>query len=295
MLVVDKTLHVCYVDLIGPPLLPGTPGAAIESFDISSSPPRALATIELSSVGTNTSGPYRRCHDITSDSNGNLYVTDIGAGLIWKVDSKKHVTVWSDDPIYKLNPTALTPFTLSGIKLHPKSFFWVLHYSSSLLLKVPIKSDGKAGKPVIIADHTILNQPNAIEFLREDKVLINDISGVYTLTTKDEWAGTKLNNVDVSGKWHPPSYSPMSLYVKETGKVYSLISDLPKFFRKTPSSDFHIYTLTTEIPHLYDGIGHSSDGWIAAVVILVLVALIAILIGVFFYLQAKKAQQHEMP
>jgi len=214
--------------------------------------------------------------------------------LIWKVDSKHKVTVWSDDPIYKLQPTALTPFTLSGIKLHPKNFLWVLHYSSNLLLKVPINTDGTAGKPITIADHNLLNQPNAVEFLREDKIIINDFSGVYTLTTKDEWAATKVNNVEQSTKWVPPHYSPMSLYVPELKQVYALISDLPKFFLSTPTSEFYIYTLTTEIPYLYDGLGGDSLAWIAAVVILLLVAAICLVVGLYWYRQSKN-KEHEMP
>jgi len=258
---------------------------------------KPITTIDLGIVGTVTQfGLYRRCHDIAQDPKGNLYITDIGGGMIWKVDSTGHASVWSTDPLYKLLNTSTTPFSLSGVAYHPDGFLFVAHYSSSYLFKIVINADGSAGHPIIIADHTILNQPNAIEIIRKDKVIINDFAGVYTLTTKDAWAVSKADNVDVSPKWHPPFYSPMCLFVPGNKAVYALLSDLPKYFTGGTSSDFYIYTLTTEIPGLYDGIsGGGSKAWIIAVVILLIVAAICIGAAIYWHLQTKKAQKVEMP
>jgi sugar lactone lactonase YvrE len=107
--------------------------------------------------------------DIAVDQHGNVYVSDIELGLIWKFDHSGRGGVWSDDPLLGwteqsgtwnsrdgkpigyigVNDIALSPddrYLYAGTDGGPGGVT-----GSGLLVRIPIRTDGSAGKADLFA------------------------------------------------------------------------------------------------------------------------------------------------
>lgn len=107
--------------------------------------------------------------DVAIDSAGNVYVTDLALGLIWKFDRQGRGGVWSDDPLLGwseqtgawnakygtpagyigVNALALSPdgrFLFAGTDGGPGAFT-----GGGLLVRIPINADGSAGAADLFA------------------------------------------------------------------------------------------------------------------------------------------------
>jgi sugar lactone lactonase YvrE len=101
--------------------------------------------------------------DIAVDADGNLYVTDLMLGLIWKFDRDGRGGVWSDDPLLgwseqtdRWNSRIGAPFGYVGVNAVALSPDGTTLYAgtdggpggptgSGLLVRIPINDDGTAG------------------------------------------------------------------------------------------------------------------------------------------------------
>jgi sugar lactone lactonase YvrE len=70
------------------------------------------------------SGPGHAANDVTLDPAGNAYVTDTGAGAVYKVDRAGHVTTLVSDPRLLPAPGA------NGIAWHPRGYLVVANYTT---------------------------------------------------------------------------------------------------------------------------------------------------------------------
>jgi sugar lactone lactonase YvrE len=107
--------------------------------------------------------------DIAIDAAGNIYVTDLALGLIWKFDKQGHGGVWSDDPLLgwteqsdTWNSRSGTPGGYIGVNAIAFSPDGHTLYAgtdggpggpsgSGLLVRIPVNEDGSAGRADLFA------------------------------------------------------------------------------------------------------------------------------------------------
>jgi sugar lactone lactonase YvrE len=125
------------------PDLPGVAGIKVDPVrgrilaaagDPNAPGPSALAVYDLA-TGTrellvNLSGEGHAVNDLALDPAGNAYVTDTGAGAVYKVDVAGNVTTVSTDP--RLGPS----IGANGIVWHPHGYLVVANYSTGKLYRL---------------------------------------------------------------------------------------------------------------------------------------------------------------
>ena len=81
--------------------------------------------------------------------SGALFAVDSFGGTVWKVWPRTgKAEVWASGP--DLQPAAPGGFGANGLKVHDGSV-WVSNTSRGTLLRIPVRPDGTAGSPVVVA------------------------------------------------------------------------------------------------------------------------------------------------
>lgn len=115
-----------------------------------------LATRKVTALATKADGwPFCFPDDVDVDDVGNVYMTDLTYAGIWKIspDGKK-VALWSADPLlnWSAQPYSGFPIGVNDLAIAPdgKSIYAVTD-GDPMVVKVPIKADGTADKPTVVA------------------------------------------------------------------------------------------------------------------------------------------------
>jgi sugar lactone lactonase YvrE len=109
-------------------------------------------TRQVTALATKADGwPFCFPDDVTIDSQGNVYMSDLTYSAIWRIspDGKK-VDLWSAHPLLNWSPRPYSGFPLGVNDLvldkQEKNIFAVTD-GDPMVLRIPIKEDGSAGEP----------------------------------------------------------------------------------------------------------------------------------------------------
>ena len=156
-------------------------------------------------------------NDIAVDAQGNAYVTDSFAPIIYKVDAQGVATIFLENS--QLSAPA-GKFGLNGIVFHPDGYLLVVKSDEGSLFKVPLANPAgftKVGATPDLtgADGLLLQNNTTLQ------VVTNAQAKVYRLTSADAWA-----TATSSGTFSTPPQYPTTLARREGADSYVLYSNL---------------------------------------------------------------------
>jgi sugar lactone lactonase YvrE len=112
-------------------------------------------TRKVTALATRADGwPFCFPDDVTIDSQGNIYMSDLTYAAIWKIspDGKK-VDLWSAHPLLNWSPRPYAGVFLGVNDLvldkQEKNIIAVTD-GNPMVLRIPIKNDGSAGEPQVL-------------------------------------------------------------------------------------------------------------------------------------------------
>lgn len=145
------------VAAIGSPFAPGPSFLAV--YDLTTGAREQLVDL---------SGEGHAANDVTLDPAGNAYVTDTGAGAVYKVDLAGHVSTLSTDP--RLGPA----IGANGIVWHPGGYLVVANYTTGKLYRLDRGrlTELWQPRPLIGADGMILRRDGTLV------VVTNALAGI---------------------------------------------------------------------------------------------------------------------
>ena len=99
-------------------------------------------------------------NDIAFQDDGTMLVVDPFLGLIWKVDTAGHPTVWLADPLFLGNPVApafgVHDFGIDGIAFdRNKKNLFVSNVDFGRVMKIAVNGGNPAGLQVVVEDPTL--------------------------------------------------------------------------------------------------------------------------------------------
>ncbi|WP_165822220.1 SMP-30/gluconolactonase/LRE family protein [Hymenobacter edaphi] len=143
-------------------------------------------------------------NDIAVDAQGNAYITDSFAPVIYKLDLQGNATVLLDNA-----QLSSTTFGLNGIVYHPDGYLLVAKTSDGSLFKVPLSNP--AGFTRVT---TTQNLAGADGLLLSDNQTLLVVAGsqgtVYRLGSTDGWATAAATGSFVTGAVSPTTITRRS-------------------------------------------------------------------------------------
>ena len=155
--------------------------ARLISIDVKTG--KKLADIDLSQLVPGEHFP----NDLTFDKNGNAYITDSFADVVYKVDAKGTATVFSKSELLKT--AGVGP---NGIVFHPQGFLIVANNGTGALIKLPITDPDKGTKVKIdqffpSADGMLLNDDSTLTLVQN-----GGINKIFKIKTSDNWTSAQV-------------------------------------------------------------------------------------------------------
>ena len=183
-----------------------------------SSPQSQPTVLDLSTVGTAASYPGHFANDIAVDKDGNAYVTDSFAPIIYRVTPGGVVSVFAENAQFAAPAGA---FGLNGIVYHPDGYLLVAKSNTGTIFKIPlatptaISTVDVGSQSLLAADGLRLSDLNTIQ------VVCNSQAKVYRLATTNGWT-----SATVSGTFNTPPQFPTTLARRDGSDGYVLYSNL---------------------------------------------------------------------
>ena len=135
-------------------------------------------TRQVSAVATKAEGwPFCYPDDIAVDSHGNIYLTDLTYAGIWKISPDgKQVDLWSAHPLLNWSPRPYSglPLGVNDLALdRQEQNIYAVTDGDPMVLRIPIKADGTAGEPVVLA--TGFSAFDGIAFDAKGNIYVSEI------------------------------------------------------------------------------------------------------------------------
>lgn len=164
-------------------------------------------------------------NDLTVDADGNIYVTDSFAPVIYKIDTNNVASVAFNDPRF-----GGEGIKLNGIVAHPDGYLLAVRMDSGDLYKFNLKTKEitqvALPMPMLGGDGLLLDADNNLMLVQNDKGVVR------RLHSADGWKSASL----IGSTQNPLSY-PTTL-TTVNGKTYVLEAKLPELFEAAaPKSD----------------------------------------------------------
>jgi hypothetical protein len=107
-------------------------------------------------------------NDLIRDAKGQLYVTDMVGGRVFRVQPDGSVAAWARDPLLLGNVGSPGPFGIpigaNGIVLsRSNDALYVGVTEKSRIVRIPIRADGSAGPMSVLAENPALNGADGID------------------------------------------------------------------------------------------------------------------------------------
>jgi sugar lactone lactonase YvrE len=199
--------------------------AGIATYDATTGKPRAYYDLSALEPGAHLA------NDLALDADGNAYVTDSFAPLIYRIDTQGHASIFARDDRFN----AGKGFNLNGIVMHPDGYLLVDLTNSGQIFKIDIHdprkvSEVKLPEALVGADGLNLRDPQHL--------IVAQNAGVdrtVELTSTDGWQTASIVRTQKSEASMPTAS------VTENGKVYVLNSRIDTLFKPgSPKVDHYV-------------------------------------------------------
>lgn len=157
--------------------------AGLGIFDLKTG--KKIKYYELEKLNPNDAAQF--CNDMTVDSDGNIYITNSFAPVIYKVskDGKASIFLQNDRFLGE-------GFNLNGIVYHPNGYLIVAKYNEGILFKIPIEEPNNFME--VLSDKIFVGADGLILDKDENLIVIanTETNKIFHLSSKNEWESSKL-------------------------------------------------------------------------------------------------------
>ena len=156
-------------------------------------------------------------NDVAFDMEGNLYVTNSFAPMIFKITPDGKGSIFATSDMFKAEG-----FSLNGIVFHKNGYLIVAQSGTGNIYKVSIKNPKEITKinaePIVGADGLVLKGKNQLVIISNEK------KEIYQFVSKDDFVSATLGNKVPSVMTFPTTG------VMAKGKLYVLNAKLDELF-----------------------------------------------------------------
>jgi sugar lactone lactonase YvrE len=158
-------------------------------------------------------------NDLTLDKEGNVYITDSYASIIYKVDKNNKASVFSKAPIFKPDSNAVG---INGIAYHDEGFLIVAKTGEGSLLKLSLKDPSKIEKVKL---PEALEWVDGIYFINANELVAvrNQFQKTVFLKSNDHWTSAEIVKEEKSTDVMPTT---AAAYKNEVFVINSRLHDL---------------------------------------------------------------------
>lgn len=163
-----------------------------------------LFLIDLVAVAND--GAPHLANDVALDQQGNAYVTDSYAGIIYKVDGQGNATVFYRNPAYTPAPGG---FGFNGIEYSNSNqgYLLVAHTALNKILKIPINNPAALTtvqlSPAIVSPDGLLLSKNSKELIVVNNTVQFPGSKVMSFVTNNSWTSAASTEEFSTGIVYP--------------------------------------------------------------------------------------------
>ncbi|MBJ6110055.1 SMP-30/gluconolactonase/LRE family protein [Hymenobacter sp. BT523] len=137
-------------------------------------------------------------NDMAVDKDGNVYITDSMAPIIYKVDLQGNASVFLENA----QLSGGTGFGLNGIVYHPDGYLLTAKTSDGTLFKVPISNP--TGFTTVTKTQSLVGADGLLLFDNTTLLVVaGNQSTVYRMTTADAWASATSTGSFATGAVSP--------------------------------------------------------------------------------------------